>query len=287
MKLNRFLIAVAVLAAISFTYSCAALQDLAKTQKPKLSIVDFNLTNLSLQDIELTFGVEIDNPNPFAVDLNSYDYDLKFNSLSFIKGDQTQNSSIGANSKSIIHIPVSFNFNDLFNLVSDIKDKDETNFSFEATAGIQAPLLGLINIPFSKQGTLPVIKMPKINLGSLKLANLSLTKADFEVELGIENPNSFGLNLNNFNYNLELNGLTAIGGKLAQEVDISDKSSSKVVLPFSVNLLQLGAAAKKAIVDGESFEYSLNGNANVGSSLPLFKPSNFSFDRDGLISLLK
>lgn len=287
MKFRNTLFIITLVVSISFSFSCAVLEDLTKTQKPKLSVVDFKLTDISLQDVELTFDVEIDNPNPFSVNLASYDYDLKFNALSFVKGDQPNNTSVNANSKSIIHIPISFNYTDLFGLISGLKDKDETDFSFEATAGIEAPLLGLVKIPFSKQGTLPVVKAPKINIGSLKLANLSLTKADFEVELGIQNPNKFGLNLNDINYELAFNGLPAISGKTSERIDINDKSSSNLVLPFSVNLLQLGTAAKKAIVDGESFEYSLNGNAKVGSSLPFFKPSNFSFDRDGSISILK
>lgn len=272
---------------VTTSFSCASLQDLARTQKPTVSIVDFNLTNFSLQDVELTFDMEIDNPNPFAITLANYDYDLQFNSLSFIRGEQTANSSVQANSKSIIQIPVSFSFQELLELFGALKEKDETDFTFAANAGIEAPILGLISIPFSKTGTLPIVKLPSIKVGGLKLANISLTKADFEIELDIENQNSFNLIFNELNYNLAFNGLPALTGKSNNSIEVAKKSTSSIILPLSVNLFQIGESAKKAIFDGETFNYSLTGNAAVGSSFPFFKTSTFNFDRNGVVPILK
>ncbi|MFA5669257.1 MAG: LEA type 2 family protein [Balneolaceae bacterium] len=272
---------------VAISFSCATLQDMAKTQKPTVSIVDFNLTNFSLQDVELTFDMEVDNPNPFAVTLANYDYDLQFNSLSFIKGEQTTNSSVKANSKSIVQIPVSFGFQELYELFGSLKDKDDTEFTFAANAGVEAPILGLISIPFSKTGTLPVVKLPSIKVGGLKLANLSFTKAEFEIELDIENPNGFNLNFNELSYDLAFNGLPAITGKSSSGIEVAKKSTSSIKLPLSVSLFQLGASAKKAIIDGEAFSYSLTGKTDVGSSLPFFKTSTFNFDRDGVVPILK
>lgn len=287
MNYGKFKISSLLILIVATTFSCASLQNMAKTQKPTVSVVDFNLTNFNLQGVELTFDVEVDNPNPYAVTLANYDYDLQFNTFSFIKGKQATNSSIQANSKSVIQILVSFGFQELYELFSSVKDKDETDFTFAANAGIETPVLGLISIPFSKKGTLPIVKLPGIKIGGLKLANISLTKADFEVELDIENPNGFNLNFNELSYDLAFNGLPALTGKSNNSIEVAKKSTSSIVLPLSVNLFQLGASAKKAIVDGKSFSYSLTGKTAVGSSLPFFKTSTFNFDKDGVVLILK
>ncbi len=267
--------------------SCATIKEFASMQKPTARISDFKVTNFSLQDIELTFDMEVDNPNPVTVALSQYDYDLQLNSQSLVKGSQPTNSSVEASAKSVVQIPVSFGFKDLYNLASSLKDKDETDFNFAANAEIDVPILGKITIPVNKTGTLPVVKFPSINVGSVKVSKLSFTKIDLEVQVDIDNPNSFDLNFDNLNYNFALNGIKAISGKSENTINVLKKSGSKLTLPISLNLFELGSEVRKALVDGKPFEYSITGNADVGSSLPIFKTSAFDFDKSGVVDILK
>ena len=109
--------------------SCATLQDFASIKKPDLSISSVNITDVSLSDIELTFDVDIDNPNQVAVNLASYNFDFLIDGNSFVKGDQPLTSEIKSATTSVIQIPVRFTFEELYNTFTSIKDKDETPYN--------------------------------------------------------------------------------------------------------------------------------------------------------------
>ncbi|MEP1141600.1 MAG: hypothetical protein ABJH44_15385, partial [Balneola sp.] len=69
-------IVLSLLIASIFATGCTALKDLASIQKPKITVTDFKISDISLRDIELIFDVEIDNPNAVAINLASYNFDF-------------------------------------------------------------------------------------------------------------------------------------------------------------------------------------------------------------------
>lgn len=270
-----------------FYTSCAALEDLASVQKPGLSISDVKISGLSLQDIELIFDVEVDNPNPLSVDLSSYEYDFLIGQSSFVKGKQTLDTEIQAASKSIVQVPISFTFKELYDIFGSLKDQDETTYTLDTKVGVNVPVLGLMELPIKKEGTFPVVKPPSISLGKLSVKDLSFTKADLELELKIDNQNAFGLIMNTLDYAVDINGFSAITGSTAERIEIGDKESGTVKIPVSFNLLQLGVGAYQVLKSGDPLNYDLSGNANVGATHPLFKSSPFDFAKSGIVNLNK
>lgn len=287
MSMTYLKYAIVLLGFIIFTGSCSALKELADSQKPTVSVAGYSVTDISLDDAEITFDLEIDNPNPVAVTLARYNYDLQINSSSLVKGNKNTETEVDAHSKSTVQVPVRFGFSDLLTLFSSLKGQDETNFSFKAATEINVPVLGAVEVPLNFDGKIPVVRLPEFELGSLKLTNLSLTKADFEIDLNIQNPNAFDLSFMDLNYDLSLSGLSALSGRLEQETKVSRKSSANIKLPLSVNLMQLGAGIAGSIRDGGEFDYALTGNTTVGSSLPFFRAKAFDFDKTGAIGLTR
>ncbi|MEO9887132.1 MAG: LEA type 2 family protein [Balneola sp.] len=278
-------IVLSLLIASIFATGCTALKDLASIQKPKITVTDFKISDISLRDIELIFDVEIDNPNAVAINLASYNFDFLINESSFVKGNQPLATEIKSNASTILQIPVSFTFDELFKTFSSIRDDDETGYDFRSTIGVNVPVLGLTEIPLEKSGTFPVVKPPKISASKLKVKNLSFTKADLELELSINNPNSFGISLNNLNYNVDINGLESISGTTSQKIDLSSKENNSISIPVSFNLIQLGRSAYQLLKNDDPLDYSLSGNTNLDTSLPYFKASDFNFNRSGSLNI--
>ncbi len=278
-------IVLSLLIASIFATGCTALKDLASIQKPKITVTDFKVSDISLRDIELIFDLEIDNPNAVAINLASYNFDFLINENSFVKGNQPLATEIKSNASTILQIPVSFTFDELFKTFSSIRDDDETGYDFRSTIGVNVPVLGLTEIPLEKSGTFPVVKPPKISASKLKVKNLSFTKADLELELSINNPNSFGISLNNLNYNVDINGLESISGTTSQKIDLSSKENNSISIPVSFNLIQLGRSAYQLLKNDDPLDYSLSGNTNLDTSLPYFKASDFNFNRSGSLNI--
>ncbi|RNC85626.1 MAG: hypothetical protein ED557_02305 [Balneola sp.] len=277
---------VLILSGVFFLQHCAELQNLASVQKPTISVENVKVSNISLQDIELLFDLEVDNPNPLSLSLASYSYDFQINSNSFVKGTRELETEIEANGSNTLSVPVTFTFEELYNTFTSLKSEDEAGYTLLGSVGVNVPVIGYVEVPIEKEGIFPVVKAPSLSLTGVSVKNLSLTGAELEINVGVDNPNSFGLNLNSLDYEVDLNGLSPLSGTISEQVSIGQKESGALIIPVSLNFLQVGMAAYNALRQDE-FEYSLNGTANLGADLPLFKPSSLNFDKSGIVNILK
>ena len=272
---------------ILFTGACSQLKELTDIKKPTVSVSDFRVTGLSLQDIELTFDLEVDNPNAVALKLASYDFDLQIENNSFVKGSQPLNTNIEAKGKSLVSVPVSFTYKELYETFTSIHSKREAAYSFLANVAVEVPVLGLIETPIKKNGNFPVVKAPTISVSKLSIKDISFTKADIEVEINVGNPNTFGLILNKLDYNVDIEGLSAISGETNSLVEIGENETGTIRIPASFSFADLGMAAYRALTDDDPFEYSFSGTADVGATLPFFESSSFNFDKTGSVDILR
>ncbi len=270
-----------------FLTNCSQLKELADIKKPTVSVDDFRITGLSIRNVELTFDIEVDNPNAVALTLASYDYDLKIEENSFVQGSQPLNTTIDAKGNSMISVPVTFTFRELYETFSTINSKRDANYSFLANVAVDVPVLGLVEAPIEKSGSFPVVKAPTISVSNLSVKDISFSGADIEVELDVSNPNYFGLILNQLAYNVDLQGLSAIKGESNTSVEIGENETGTIKIPASFSFSELGMAAYRALTSDDPFEYSLSGSANVGATLPFFDSSSFNFDKSGSVNILK
>ncbi len=270
---------------VLFITSCSALKDLASVQKPKLSVTDAKISDASLTDLELTFDVEVDNPNAVSINLASYNYDFLISDRTFVNGNQSLGTTILSNNKSIVQIPVRFTYEDLFKTFSDIRDKDETNYELKSVIGVDLPVLGFTEIPLEKLGTFPVIKNSTISASRFSVKIISFTNADLELVLNIENPNAFGISLKDTDYSISINGLKSISGKSLNPIVIKEKNSGTIMVPVSLNFIQLGRSAYNLITSDQPMEYTLSGSTEIESPLPFFKTSSYNFDRSGNVNI--
>ncbi|MFP8488921.1 LEA type 2 family protein [Gracilimonas sp. Q87] len=270
-----------------FIHSCAQLGEFTDVSKPSLSVVDMNITGLTLQDIELTADVKIDNPNNVKMDLSSYSYALDINEKNFVTGNEQRGMTINAKKSSVIQVPVTLTFSELLQTFQSMRDQDESDYSFAAEFGFDLPVLGTVTVPVEYAGKIPVVKQPSISLSNFSIQNLSLSGADLLVELNVQNPNAFRLIVDELNFDLEVNGLRSFSGNISDQILIDRKSTQTVKLPFNISFLNAGMAAYHLLNSDEELEYKLTGSTLIGSDLPYFKRSTFNFDKIGSVDILK
>lgn len=283
MKVHIFAVFALILAL--FSNSCSSLKEFVSVEKPTLSVADFKVDQLTLSDIDLLFDIEIENPNPLSLTINKYDYSFLIADQSFVSGTQEMQTSVGPSSLNIVQIPVSFGYQDLFDTFQTLRNQEETEFTFEGSVMVEVPVLGLVEVPYSQSGTLPVVKRPNIRVQNMKVRDISLSKIALDFNFEIENPNAFGIELSGFSYDLNIDQLQAINGAVAEQVNVGSKSSSSITIPVEVNVLQAGMGIYRAISNRESFDFSFSGNTTLGTDLPYFKSSTFNFSRDGSVDI--
>lgn len=279
--------AIHLMISLSLFHSCAQLSELSKVNKPKVYVSDMNVTSLSLQSVELTADIEIENPNNLSIDLSSYKYALDINDLDFISGTEEREMNIKAKESSIVKVPITLNYSELLQTFQSLRNENESNFSFSADFGFDLPILGMVNVPVEYSGKIPLVRRPSISLKNFTVETISLSGAELSIELNIENPNSFELQMNRLSYDLQINGLESISGLMNEEIDVQENSSRNIKLPLSISFLNAGMSAYQILSSNEDLEYKFTGSAAIGTDLPYFKLSNFDFDKSGSVNILR
>ncbi|NGP76042.1 LEA type 2 family protein [Balneolaceae bacterium YR4-1] len=285
---NRTFAAFGILLLVMITLfsGCSALQDLANSvQKPRLSVTDMRVSGFNFNEIELTYDITIENPNALSLQLDSYNYDFKLNDRTFIQGQQQENSTIEASGKSTLKVPVTLNFQELYQGIQTLAGADQADYEFLSDLTFDLPVLGLTKIPVSRKGSIPMLNSPSISVNSLKVQNLSLSRADLLLNMEFNNPNAFGIVINGFDYGLDINGDRWAEGESLANTSIGSKESRQLSIPISLNITEIGISAYRLLTGTGELNYSLDGNFNLGTTHPLLDQTNLKVDRSGSLPL--
>lgn len=261
--------------------SCAQLTRKAESIKPTASFSGVRLVNITFEQADLVFDLDIENKNPFALKLAGLNYDLKIENQSLVSGTAANGLQIKAASTSTVELPVSLKFNDLGKLPGEIANRDNVTYQLDTQFVVALPVIGDVTIPVSKQGELPVPKLPKIKIRDVKIKNLGFTSADVVAQVEVDNPNAFGLAFSNLAYELDINQQNWGQGNISQRNSIPQKGTGTIEIPVRLNLMTMGQAAYKRLAQKQPFEYRLKGNVTLDTGLDLLRNYNMPLDIKG------
>src|SRR6056297_430391 len=266
-----------------FITGCAALKDLANIQKPSLEYSNIIVQSINFNQAELLFNFEVNNPNPIGITASGYSYDFLVNSNSFLSGNQDRNVNIGSSRSSVLQVPVTLQYTELLNTFRSLLQSDEFNYALSTEFLFDIPGLGQQRLPANASGRLPIPKIPGFEFAGFNIESISPSGADMELKIGINNPNAFPILLNSASYVLNVNGREWLNTSLSDAVRVSSDGSSEIVIPVQLNAVQMGSVLFDLMRGSTEFDYSLNGNADVGAQIEGFSfTENILFDREGV-----
>ena len=174
-------------------------------------------------------------------------------------------------------------FADLFAAAKGVKAGEVV--PYKATMGLaaNAPGLGEIRLPVSKQGELPVPTTPEVKLTQMKIESLSMSQLQARVGMSVKNTNQFKFGLSEMQYDLKLAGATIASMKLDDAADLAPGEATEMSFPISVNPLSIGMGFYNMLT-GSDASYQIVGN--VTGATP-FGPMSLPFDRSGDMPLTR
>src|SRR5205814_4351862 len=110
--------AACVLTTCLFAVGCAALN----VQKPTAAVTQMSVGEVNPQGFTLDFGVDLKNPNSFAMPLAAADYELGIGGSGLLKGQATPSGSIPANGSLAVTVPVTVSFERLLGAEQAVRD---------------------------------------------------------------------------------------------------------------------------------------------------------------------
>lgn len=248
-----------ILCHIYFFLTCQGLEKLV--QAPVVRIAEVQMNNINFEAVSLTFDILVDNRNPFGITITKYDYRFSLENTQLFSNEEAQNLVIGAQNQNHVHVPLTIKFSNVFELIHKTKNLDSLNYSFEGHI-LPGGILSTFNIPFSKTGSLPNVRIPELSLQGLKITKLSFSGMDIDLIIRLKNPNSFRFDINNLNYNIQIKEIPVASGFTEKAASIPAKGKGDFRLPIKLNFL--GAAASlQSILSTHAVDCTVSGRANL------------------------
>ncbi len=261
-------------------FSCSSLQQLV--QPPDVKVEDINIADFSFEDVTLDFGLLVNNPNAFGIDLQGYEYSFAVEGKEFLSASEERPFKVDAAGASTVQIPVTINFKKLLSLIKQTQDLDSLNFDL---VGKLHPggVLSAFNIPFERSGRLPNVRIPEIKFSGVKIKNMGFSGIDLELGINVINKNVFGFNIGKLDYDIALAGASVARGVAEKLASVPAKGAGEIKLPISLNFSSALTSLSSALNSG-AVQAAIKGRANLGTP---FGPITLPFDMAQEIPVLK
>ena len=148
-----------ILAILLALTGCSAIENLVR--QPDVTLTDVRLTSASLAGADLLFKFRVDNPNSRGMVLDGIGYKLRLNDEPMLEGRHDARIEIAAG-QSTVELPMSLGYADLYKVIRSLAASDKPTYAIDAEFSFTVPVLGVITVPLSRRGVVP---LDKVSLG--------------------------------------------------------------------------------------------------------------------------
>ena len=243
---------------------CAALESLAKSafDPPKLEFVSWSADSLDAEGVTIALHYKLTNPNPQGFRLSRVGWALDLEGKPAAKGDMPSGLTIPSRGAAPLDVPVRLRWRDVPGLVQLVATRSDVAFKVTGRAAV-ASGLGDVEVPFSREGRLPLPRIPRVGIESVKVRPLSLGTVSVDLKLRVDNGNSFPLPVGALAYGLKLDGSPVATGDGHPLAAVPAHGAATVSIPVRISLAAAGPALQR-LLSGDSVPVDLDGKAGYG-----------------------
>jgi len=263
---------------------CGSLTDVMKSApRPSARVVGANLQGLTLEHVEVIFDVEVTNPYPANLPLLDLSYALASNGQQIVAGGVKPSSGIAAHSSKVLQIPASIRFSSLIAMIKGVRPGSWVPYTADFKIGLGAPVIGLITLPLSHQGEVPIPAVPEVSLSSFDVGALSFDKVDAVARVRIKNTNQFDVDIARLGFNLALGGQPVAGTNVTNGGKIPPGQEGTLAIPITFSPRDFGVALFNVLRGSES-GYAVSGLIESDTRFGALK---LPFDRKGSTHIVR
>jgi LEA14-like dessication related protein len=126
-------------------------------EQPTFALKEVAITRLSLTDVHFRFGIEVQNPNSFDLNLRALEYTVYFNDREVGRGRLDKEVRVAKTSATLVQVPLQTDFKSLGDPLGLILAGQDLRYKIEGAAIVKASL-GTATLPFSKTGEVRIKK---------------------------------------------------------------------------------------------------------------------------------
>ncbi len=140
----------AAAALIFFSFLLFSCQNLV-IKEPSFTLRKIGVSHRSLNDMGIMLHIDVLNPNPFDIRLQSFEYTIYLNKEEFGKGNLEKSIMAAASATTPLEVPVSVKFVNLLGGLMAVISAPDLPYKIEGKAGV-ATSFGALDYKFSQEG---------------------------------------------------------------------------------------------------------------------------------------
>lgn len=159
---KRFLLLI-VLSAVSLAAtSCRPLlKEVFKPPKVRVTdvLLDSNPVNDPKGPWAFILTLEVDNPNGYPLNVSQVAYSAVIGRDTVAEGDHREDLRIEASRTTTVKVPLSIRPDAFREALRQVLQARRLDYEFNGSVSLQAPIVGVVRIPFSKTGNIDAIDL--------------------------------------------------------------------------------------------------------------------------------
>lgn len=128
---------------------------------PKVEYLNYEISRVTLQGINVNFYFDVENPNSLPIDVSKYSYKVYINNRELLSEEEA-GFNLPANAKKKITIPVNIRYDQVFGTALSILEliaRGDDTISYRIQGEINAGTMGITaGTPIKASGTIPLPK---------------------------------------------------------------------------------------------------------------------------------
>jgi LEA14-like dessication related protein len=235
--------------------------------KPRVSVRRVDITGVSFTGVDATLVFAVQNPNVLGLDLARLSYQLTVDNHQFIQGAGQHTLHVPAQGTGELQLPISIKFVELGQVLASLFTKRQVPFTIATKLGFGTPI-GVIDVPISHAGQLPVPQLPTLTIGPAAVSAVDVGGASMSVTIQVRNTNSFKLPVGALRYALSINGVTLVDASTPPR-ELAAGATVPLVIAARLDFLRLGFGVMRAI-QSRSAKLAVEGSFDLlGYAMPV------------------
>jgi LEA14-like dessication related protein len=139
----------------------------------------------------------------------------------------------------------------------------------------------------SARAVFPRIRPPEFTITSIAVMRAELINTRFRVDLRIDNPNVFPVNLSSLGYELYGAGRFWADGKMKTSLEVPPRGSAETRLNLVMNFINMRRELLDQVIALGQVPYRFTGEALVDTGIPMLPSFRMDFDRSGYSAVVE
>jgi LEA14-like dessication related protein len=232
---------------------------------------------LSADALDVVFNVKISNPYGVELPLATVDYALAARSATFLSGAAPLSGTIPAHGARVVKIPARVVYEAVLDAVTGLRLGQIVPYQADLGLSVQAPGMGVVRVPVSHSGEVPIPNVPMIELVGIEWGDVSLQSAAATLKMKLTNTNEFPVDLKKLAYGVQLDGRDVFSGETAKSLSLGAGEAGEIDIPVKVSAARAGLAIFDMVRKTDT-GYTVRGATEVGTP---FGPISLPFERTG------